>query len=237
MIRPIERKIGKLLSFCAGYTNQKPAKKSSICLSFGIQVIDAEGDMVLGDSRGGSGSGSGGPDDPWGTPEGIDTETTFNIRRSKVILSVGEVDEMIKKILSSGEEEKDKGKEEKDKEKTRTVFCGSRTIYGKDENGEPYQEIQELLRIDPLGKTIRNDDFEGLSWQLFPLSMDRKSECRNPWQHHTYRAVFLEKDGFQTEKGNVLCSECLEYQERRIRLWRWLTLYGLLGFLWNFEVY
>ena len=199
--------------------------------------------MVLGDSRGGSGGGSGGPDDPWGAPEGIDTETTFNIRRSKVILSVGEVNELIKKILSSGEEDKDKdekelGKEDKkDKEKNRAVFCGSRTVYGKDENGEPYQEIQELLRTDPLKRTIRNDDFEGLSWTLLPLSMDRKAECRNPWSHHIYRSVFLDADGFRTEKGNVLCSECLDYQERRIRLWRWLTLYGLLGFLWYFEVY
>ena len=101
-----------------------------------------------------------------------------------------------------------------------------RVVY-REIHGEPIKEIQELYRHDALGRVIRNDDVAGWSWTGLPIPQDCIARCLNPWKEHSHRLVFLEIDGFVTESGNVLCSECNEMQENKLKWKKWL-LGGLL---------
>lgn len=112
-------------------------------------------------------------------------------------------------------------------------FPSERTIRRKDEKtGAMVKEVQELFRIDAVGRKVRNDDVAAISWTEQPIPQDRYGICVNPYGNHTERPVFVGYDGVVTEKGNVLCNECLEYQERRLGLAKWI---GLGGLLWKPE--
>ena len=100
-------------------------------------------------------------------------------------------------------------------------------------NGELIEEIQELYRFDAIGRIVRNDDVVGISWTGLLIPQDCISSCLNPFGDHRNYLVFLEVDGFVTDKGNILCQACLERQEQRISLRNWL----LWGLLYNPEIY
>jgi len=75
------------------------------------------------------------------------------------------------------------------------------------------------------GRILPVAQFVAESWTGIPTSQDRLHSCLNPFGHHEYRAVCLEIDGFATALGNVLCTECLEVNKKRQKLWiRILTL-------------
>ncbi|NQU79264.1 hypothetical protein HQ545_05870 [Candidatus Woesearchaeota archaeon] len=112
-------------------------------------------------------------------------------------------------------------------------FPSTRTVRKKDEKtGAMKKEVQELFRIDAVGRKVRNDDVAAISWTEQPIPQDRYGICVNAYGDHTERPVFIGYDGVVTEKGNVLCNECLEYQDRRLNLAKWI---GLGGLLWKPE--
>jgi hypothetical protein len=55
----------------------------------------------------------------------------------------------------------------------------------------------------------------GVSWSGLDVPQDKLYSCLNPFGHHEYRPVFLDVDGFATDLGNVLCTECLEANGKR----------------------
>ena len=101
-------------------------------------------------------------------------------------------------------------------------------------NGISVEETQELYRFDELGRLVRADDVSGISWgtrEAIPL--DCRAYCLDPFELHDFKLVYLYRDGHITEKGNVLCTECLEWQRKRI-FWKTVLLFGLL---YNPEIY
>ena len=101
-------------------------------------------------------------------------------------------------------------------------------------NGTPVEETQVLCRFDELGRIVLADDVSGISWGTKePIPLDCRAFCLNPFDLHDYRLVYLYRDGHVTEKGNVLCTQCLEWQEKRV-FWKNIMLFGLL---YNPEIY
>ena len=151
-----------------------------------------------------------GQEDIFGTPEDRENE---NYQIHKV---TG------KRILSNDELNKMKGN-----------LPSSRVVsYVVD--GIPVEETQELYRFDELGRTVRADDVSGISWGTKePIPLDCRASCRNPFELHDFRLVYMGRDGDTTDKGNVLCTECLEWQRKRI-FWKIVLLFGLL---YNPEIY
>jgi hypothetical protein len=95
-------------------------------------------------------------------------------------------------------------------------------------NGIPVEETQILCRVDELGRIIPANDVSGISWGTNePIPIDCRACCLNPFDLHDYKLVYLFRDGHVTEKGNVLCTECLEWQRKRI-FWKTVLLFGLL---------
>jgi hypothetical protein len=87
-------------------------------------------------------------------------------------------------------------------------------------NGEIIEEIQELYRIDALGRVVRNDDFAGYSWTGLIIPHDRYGECPDHFDRHGTRLVFIGIDGWQ-EYGTVLCTECRDIYEWQLKLEQW----------------
>jgi hypothetical protein len=77
------------------------------------------------------------------------------------------------------------------------------------------------------GRWLRVDEFIGLSWTGLPIPRDRIASCRNPFELHPFRLVYLEMDGEVTKLGNVLCTDCKEHQKKRL-FWRTVGGFGLI---------
>lgn len=77
------------------------------------------------------------------------------------------------------------------------------------------------------------DYFTSISWSGIPTPKDREFSCLNPFRHHNYRPIYLEIDGFTTDQGNILCSECHEFNEKRKKIKKWM----LWGLLYNPEIF
>ena len=103
-----------------------------------------------------------------------------------------------------------------------------------EDTGVMTRETRESKRFDAVGRKVSNNDIVAVSWSdQTHIPADRHGTCCNPYDlHDGERQVFLGYDGMMTELGNVLCSECLEYHGRRLRLARWI---GLGGLLWKVD--
>ena len=151
-----------------------------------------------------------GQEDIFGTPEDRENE---NYQIHKVT---------VKRILSNEELNKMRGN------------LPSSRVVSYLVNGTPVEETQILCRIDELGRVVRADDVSGISWGTRePIPLDCIASCLNPFEFHDFKLVYLYRDGHITEKGNVLCTECLEWQRKRI-FWKIILLFGLL---YNPEIY
>ena len=71
----------------------------------------------------------------------------------------------------------------------------------------------------------------GTSWTGCPIPNDHFATCCNPWEDHGYRLVYLKVDGYATELGNVLCTECYEKNKKKKRL------KNLLGLFYDPEIF
>ena len=101
-------------------------------------------------------------------------------------------------------------------------------------NGTPVEETQVFCRFDELGRIVLANDVSGISWGTKePIPLDCIASCLNPFDLHDYRIVYLYRDGHITEKGNVLCTECWNWQKKRI-FWKTILIFGLL---YNPEIY
>ncbi|MCP3933675.1 MAG: hypothetical protein GY705_31795 [Bacteroidetes bacterium] len=94
----------------------------------------------------------------------------------------------------------------------------------KEINGQFIEEQIEYFLIDSLGRHIPCQSIVGDSWTELPIPQDSYSLCKNPWKYHFPRAVFIEVDGFQTDIGNVLCTECWDLNEKKKKLKEWLNI-------------
>jgi len=65
-------------------------------------------------------------------------------------------------------------------------------------NGQPVEVIEELYRIDPIGRVIRNDDFAGISWLMKKIiPSDLIAICPGYFGvHQDPRQLCLFVDGF-----------------------------------------
>lgn len=78
------------------------------------------------------------------------------------------------------------------------------------------------------GRWLSPGKFVALSWTRMRIPDDRHAECMNPFMiHEQQRNVYLGIDGFLTRLGNVLCSECMELNDKRQMLKKWMV-FGLL---------
>jgi hypothetical protein len=77
------------------------------------------------------------------------------------------------------------------------------------------------------GRWLPMDEYVGISWTGLTVPKDRTGHCLNPFELHDLRLVYLDIDGFVTDQGNVLCTECFEYQEKKL-FWKKVLLFGLL---------
>ena len=75
---------------------------------------------------------------------------------------------------------------------------------------------------DFLGRFISPDMIVGKSWTGLLIPIDHIATCKNPWEDHSYRLVYLRQDGFVTESGNILCSECYEKNKKKDQLKKWI---------------
>ena len=101
-------------------------------------------------------------------------------------------------------------------------------------NGTPVEETQELYRVDALGRIVPAGDVSGVSWGTGEaIPSDCRACCLNPFEFHDFRLVHLYRDGHITTKGNILCTECWDWQKKRI-FWKTILLFGLL---YNPEIY
>lgn len=93
----------------------------------------------------------------------------------------------------------------------------------EEQNGVSVTTITDNYIIDRLGNKYPPSQFVAFSWTDAPTPADRYGICNNPWHLHRNRIVFIEYDGFITEKGFVLCDECNEYNDELMkwskRLW------------------
>lgn len=115
----------------------------------------------------------------------------------------------------------------------RGYFPSSRETI-KNVGGEPIKVIQSLFTIDPLGRKVPLNYMSGISWSGYPVPSDRFGSCLNPFKRHAeHRAICLGIDGEVTEKGNMLCTDCIEWQDKQILLSRLL----LFGLIWRPQIY
>jgi hypothetical protein len=104
------------------------------------------------------------------------------------------------------------------------VFRGEAYI---DRDGRLVKQLRNNYELAADGRWLMLDQFVAISWTCLPVPHDRFAVCLNPFEHHAYRVVYLGIDGDLTDLRNVLCSECLEYQARRL-FWKELLLGGLI---------
>ncbi len=94
--------------------------------------------------------------------------------------------------------------------------------FKKNESGH-WEKITKILPIpDSSGRYFYADMIAGISWTRYPIPIDHFAACKNPWEDHGYRLVYLKIDGYATELGNVLCSECYKKNTKRETLKKWI---------------
>ncbi len=105
----------------------------------------------------------------------------------------------------------------------------------KDNNGQYATTTQLHYSTAADGRILPTTQFMAKSWTDEKVPPDRYGECINPFGLHEHRVVYIDIDGIITELGNVLCTECAEYQADRIDYAKsWKCLWGLL---WNPDIY
>ena len=96
-------------------------------------------------------------------------------------------------------------------------------------NGQHVEVIEELYRIDNLGRTVRNDDIAGFSQrERLAIPSDLYGICPDHFDSHEGPiAVYIGKDGVRDRESNtVLCASCLKMYECHL-VWQKRTL-GLI---------
>lgn len=94
-------------------------------------------------------------------------------------------------------------------------------------DGRLIKQLRNNCEVSADGRWLRLDQFVAISWTGLAVPQDRFAVCLNPFEHHDYRVVYLDIDGCATELSNVLCSECLAYQKKRL-FWKKLSFGGLI---------
>ncbi|MFC1829707.1 hypothetical protein ACFL0O_08850 [Thermodesulfobacteriota bacterium] len=107
----------------------------------------------------------------------------------------------------------------------------STEAYVTKEDGRLVRQKQIHYQIAADGKWRPLKEYCGFSWTGLLVPKDCMVACLNPFGIHDYRYVFVTGDGDITELGNVLCSECLEYQDKREKWKKRLPL------IYNPEIY
>ena len=126
-------------------------------------------------------------------------DITFNQIRVKVILSPQEINQFAKEM-----------------------YFPSTREGNKDVNGKPTEVIEELYRIDPIGRIVGNDDVAGISWKAKVLiPHDLLGICPG-WfgVHRTQRNICLTVDG-ERELDEFFCDACLEILETYLKWNKW----------------
>ena len=77
------------------------------------------------------------------------------------------------------------------------------------------------------GRWVKVSDYGALSYSGYPVPRDSLAECLNPFDKHDLRLVYINLDGFVSERGNVLCADCLKVQRNRL-LWKEILFFGLI---------
>ena len=98
-------------------------------------------------------------------------------------------------------------------------------------DGRAVRQKQNNYQIAADGRWLPVTEFMALSWTGLLIPADSLAACLDPFDLHKHRLVYVNQDGIVTEKGNVLCTGCLEYQEWLLS-WRKWTLW-----LYNPETY
>ena len=107
-----------------------------------------------------------------------------------------------------------------------------KTVLKKNQDTGNWEKETKLMPIpDSSGRYIYMDIISGKSWTDLLIPNDHFAACRNPWEDHDYRLVYLKKDGHVTELGNVLCSECYEKNKKKEKLKKWI------GWIYQPEIY
>lgn len=100
------------------------------------------------------------------------------------------------------------------------------TIYQQNKATGHWDRItMEIPITDASGRLISADMIVGTSWTDRLIPVDHFAACKNPWEDHDYRLVYLKIDGFATKLGNVLCTECYEKNKKKLRLRKWLACF------------
>jgi len=96
------------------------------------------------------------------------------------------------------------------------------TIQRNQDTGQWEKIIRETSIADESGRYIPAENIAGKSWTGLEVPIDHYEKCKNPWDDHGYRMVYLDIDGDKTEGGNVLCIECYKKNDKKQRLKMWL---------------
>ena len=107
----------------------------------------------------------------------------------------------------------------------------STEAYVTKEDGTLVRQKQSQYQVAADGRWLPIEEFCGFSWTGLIVPQNYMAVCLNPFALHDHRPVYVTQDGGVTELGNILCSECLEYNESRLK-WK-----RLLPFIYNPEIY
>ncbi|MDZ7760030.1 MAG: hypothetical protein U5L00_07235 [Desulfovermiculus sp.] len=80
---------------------------------------------------------------------------------------------------------------------------------------DQYEKRVKNTKLAADGRWRPVSDFTAKSWTGKDVPDDSQGICLNPFENHENRLVYLSVDGGITEKGNVLCSECFEFNRQR----------------------
>ena len=96
-----------------------------------------------------------------------------------------------------------------------------------DKDGRTIRQIQKNYQVAADGRWLPVTEFVALSWTGLLVPVDSLADCMNPYDLHGHRRVYVNQDGKVTDKGNILCDECLEHQDNLLKWRRWtLCLYN-----------
>ena len=104
-------------------------------------------------------------------------------------------------------------------------------ITGSDGRKRKISEQHLTQALD--GRILSPSKLTVTSWTGKPTPQDMAAPCKDPFNHHSHRMVYISIDGFLTDLGNVLCNECAEYNYQRYqKARRWY-----MRFFVNPEIY
>ena len=87
-------------------------------------------------------------------------------------------------------------------------YISKKTTFQKNEETGHLDRVVTIMPIpDSSGRYFYPDMISGTSWTGRYIPHDHFAACKNPWEDHGYRLVYLKIDGYATDLGNVLCSE------------------------------